>query len=105
VAYKRITLSDVKGSDPRPESVYYAYDPATGTYWAQAQFTPSSTASLDVQVSFQDGGDYGFFTRSGTGTWRIQTGAIPFNCSEVRFFPHTVLAAWSLPAGGPPADC
>ena len=105
VAYKRIMLSDIAGSGPRPGSVYYAYDPATDTYWAQAPFTPSSTASMNVQVGFQDGGEYGFFSRSGTGTWRVQTGGVPINCSEVRFFPRTVLAAWSLPAGGWPTDC
>jgi hypothetical protein len=55
-------------------------------------------------VGFQDSGEYGF-TRSGTGTWRVQAGSIPFNCSEVRFFPRTVLTTWSLPAGGWPADC
>jgi hypothetical protein len=98
-------LSDVAGSSPSPGSVYYAYDPGTGTYWALARFEPSKTASLNVQVNFQDGASYGLFTKPGTGTWRVQTGRIPLVCGEVRFFPRTVLAAWSLPTDTASVGC
>jgi len=34
VAFRQISVSDVSGT--RPNSVYYAYDQATNTYWAMA---------------------------------------------------------------------
>ena len=40
--YKGIPPSDVAGISG---SVYYAYDPATDTYWALANFVPSLRAS------------------------------------------------------------
>jgi hypothetical protein len=94
--YRGISPSDVAGT--RPGSVYYAYDPATHTYWAQADFAPSSTASVKVLVGFQDGASIGFFTRIGNGSWQVQSGGAPVVCTEVRFFPQAVLIAWSLPA-------
>lgn len=94
--YRGISPSDVAGT--RPGSVYYAYDPATRTYWAQADFAPSSTASVKVLVGFQDGASIGFFTRIGNGSWQVQPGGAPVFCTEVRFFPQAVLIAWSLPA-------
>jgi hypothetical protein len=94
--YRGISLSDVAGTIPG--SVYYAYDPATYTYWAQANFLPSSTASPKVLVGFQDGASIGFFTRIGNGSWQVQLGGAPVVCTEVRFFPRAVLIAWSLPA-------
>ena len=95
VAYRRISPSDVAGT--RPGSVHYAYDPATDTYWALANFTPSGTASLRINVGFQDGASWGFFTKVGPGPWEAQTGGEPVVCLEVRFFPPAVLTAWSLP--------
>ena len=95
VAYRRISPSDVAGT--RPGSVHYAYDPATDTYWALANFAPSGTASLRVLVGFQDGVSWGFFTKAGSGPWKAQTGGEPVVCLEVRFFPRAALTAWSLP--------
>ena len=66
-AYKDIPASDVHGL---PGSVYYAYQPATGTYWAMAKYEPTSGDSLTVQVGFQDGGSDGFFKKTGTGLGR-----------------------------------
>jgi hypothetical protein len=94
--YRGISPSDVAGTILG--SVYYAYDPATYTYWAQANFLPSSTASSKVLVGFQDGASIGFFTRIGNGRWQVQLGGAPVVCTEVRFFPQAVLVAWSLPA-------
>ena len=91
-----ISPADVAGTIPG--SVYYAYDPATHTYWAQVNFLPSSTASVKVLVGFQDGASIGFFTRIGTGSWQAQLDGVPVVCTEVRFFPRAVLIAWSLPA-------
>jgi hypothetical protein len=95
--YRGISLSNVAGT--RPGSVYYAYDPATYTYWAQANFLPSSTASFKVLVAFQDGASIGLFTRIGNGSWQVQLGGEPVVCAEVRFFPQEVLVAWSLRTG------
>ena len=90
-----IPLSDVAG--PAPGSVYYAYDPATETYWAEANFVPSRTASDKVLVGFQDGGSIGLFTRAARSAWQVQLGGEPIVCAEVPFFPPAVLMAWSLP--------
>jgi hypothetical protein len=99
VAEKGISLSDTAGTFPG--SVYYAYDPATGTYWALAHFEPSSTASLNVQVSFQDGGNFGMFRRTGAGSWQVGIAGEPPVCGELKFYPQAVLMAWSLPATAP----
>ena len=93
--YRGISLSDVAGT--RPGSVYYAYDPATHTYWAQANFLPSGTASPKVLVAFQDGASIGLFSRIGNGSWQVQLGGEPVVCTEVKFFPPAVLMAWSVP--------
>jgi hypothetical protein len=103
VAYKRISPSDVAGT--RPGSVRYAYDPATDTYWALANFAPSGTAPPRVTVGFQDGASWGFFTKVGSGPWQARVGGEPVVCLEVRFFPRAVLTAWSLPADTAGSGC
>jgi hypothetical protein len=92
----------VAGGGPTPGSVYYAYDPSTDTYWALADFAPSSAASMNVQVGFQDGGGTGMFRKAGAaGAWQAERGAFPSFCGEVTYFPAAVLTAWSIskPAG------
>jgi hypothetical protein len=90
----------------KPGSIYYAYEPATDTYWAMATFEESATALKNDPAGFQDGGNVGLFWRVGTGAWHGGLGGIPLTCAELRFFPKGVLAAWSLPTS-PPAgmDC
>jgi len=98
VAYvnlRGISLSDVAGTIPG--SVDYAYDPATDTYWAEANFLPSRTASQKVLVGFQDGASIGLFARAARSGWQVQLGGEPVVCAEVPFFPPAVLMAWSLP--------
>jgi hypothetical protein len=98
VAYvdlRGISVSDVAGTIPG--SVYFAYDPATDTYWAEATFVPSRTASSKVLVGFQDGGSIGLFVRAARSGWQVQLGGEPIVCAEVPFFPPAVLMAWSLP--------
>jgi hypothetical protein len=100
IALKGISPSDVGGTFPG--SVYYAYDPATDTYWARAEFMPSRMASLPVQVSFQDGDGVGMFKKTGAGPWQAQlVGSVPFSCNEVKFFPPAVLTAWGMPTSVP----
>jgi hypothetical protein len=95
VAYKAIPASYVSGT--APNSVYYAYDPSSQKYWALAQFVPSSTASMQTLVGFQDGGSLGMYSMPSGGSWTVQTGGFPFACGEAKFFPATVMAAWGLP--------
>jgi hypothetical protein len=101
-ALRGISLSDIGGAGPLPGSVYYAYDPGTDTHWALAAFEPSATASLKVKVNFQDGSGVGMFRKAADGPWQAQTvGSIPFVCNEVKFFPPTVLTAWSMATSAP----
>lgn len=102
VAWRRISLADIGGAGPVPGSVYYAYDPATDTYWALADFEPSSTASLDVQVGFQDGGGIAMYQKAGPGSWQVGNAGVPPFCGEVKFFPAAVLKAWLMPTAAPP---
>ena len=95
VNFRGIPLSDVAGT--RAGSIYYAYDPATDTYWAEANFLPSRTASSKVLVGFQDGASIGLFARAARNGWQVQLGGEPVVCTEVQFFPPAVLTAWSLP--------
>jgi hypothetical protein len=96
-AVRRISRSDIAGTEP--DTVHYAYDQATDTYWALAEFAPSLKAPFRVLVGFQDGVSWGFFTKVGSGPWKAQIGGEPVYCLEVRFFPRAVLTAWALPAG------
>jgi hypothetical protein len=98
-AYKGISPAYIAGT--RPGSVYDAFNPATDTYWAMATFEATATAPMNVTVNFQDGGDIGFFTKVGSGTWKVQLGGEPAECTELRFYPQAVLTAWSLPTSPP----
>jgi hypothetical protein len=86
-----------------PGSVYYAYDPATSTYWAQASFEATGKVPLNVQVSFQDGGNIGRFKRVAGGAWQVGTGGIPEVCYALAYFPQPVLATWAMPTSDPAA--
>jgi hypothetical protein len=100
VSYKQIQASDVSGTVPN--SVYYAYDPASKTYWAMASFMPSSTASQQILVGFQDGGNTGLYKMATGGSWAVSQSGVPPYCAEQRYFPQPVLAAWGMgtvPAG------
>jgi hypothetical protein len=81
-------------------SVYYAYDPATGTYWAGAAATPSSS-SEQAEASVDDNGAYGLYERVGSGSWTerdvAMTGIDGDNCTIV--IPADVLALWGWAAG------
>jgi hypothetical protein len=102
-AYKQIPSSDI--AEISPGSAHYAYDPATDTYWALANFLPSLTAPSKVLIGFQDGASIGLFTRFANGSWQVQLGGEPAVCTEVAFFPPAVLTAWSLPADTAGLEC
>jgi hypothetical protein len=95
-AYKQIPMSEMTGI--RQGSLYYAYDPSAGTYWAMADFDVSANAPQAVLVNLQDGGSTGMFKMTGGGAWQMQLGAVPPVCADGKFFPSAVLAAWALPA-------
>jgi hypothetical protein len=100
VALRQISGSDVSGT--QPNSVYYAHDQTTNTYWAMADFMPAKTAPQNVLVNFQDGGSTGLFTKIGSGPWQVRQGGIPAVCVESEFFPKSVLAAWAISTNRPP---
>jgi|SRR5271166_517125 len=83
-----------------PTETYYAYDPATSTYWAGAALVPSSS-STPAQVSVQDDGSYVVFSRSAAGAWAGHpvgaTGEPGSTCPVA--IPPAVVALWGWPAG------
>jgi hypothetical protein len=96
-------LSYENGTEPG--SVYYAYDPATDTYWAIARIQPSPTGLREEPAGWQDGGNVGLFKKVGSGPWKAGIAGIPVECGLLRFFPQRVLAAWSLPTTPPAGMC
>lgn len=74
---------------------YYAYDPATATYWAGAGLLPSPS-SLRAQVSTQDDGSYLLFRRAAGTAWTAQdvglAGIGGTKCPTS--VPSSVLALW-----------
>jgi len=103
-AIRRMPPSYVTGTNPG--GVYYAYVPATNTYWAWASFTLSAAGVQVDQTGCQDGGCIGLFKEVGTGGWQGQLGGIPAICTEVAFFPKAVLEAWSMQTSVPaPLNC
>jgi hypothetical protein len=97
VTFKGISSDEVASGGPVPGSVYYAYDPATDTYWAAASFLPVNTLTLSALEAFQQGGDIAMYQKAGDGSWQVQTGASSLTCLAPNFFPQAVLVAWSLP--------
>ncbi len=94
-----ISPADVAGTVPH--GVYYAVQPATGTYWALAAFKPS--AALLAQSSTQTGQEklaqfhdsvYAFSWQAGP-VWTLLGEFSTGNCPEV-WVPRSVLAAWGL---------
>jgi hypothetical protein len=98
---KQLAATDVSGT--APNSVYYAFDPSTMTYWAMVTFQPSSQASPQVQNRFQDGGSMGLFSMPTGGSWSVRSGSVPTSCAQVAFFPAAVLAAWNMSTTGLPS--
>ena len=79
---------------PVAGTLYYAYVPASGSYWAIAQFEPSAQATFQTKVNMQDGGNIGVFMRRAGTPWHVALGGIPFPCPGA--IPQNVLALWSI---------
>ena len=79
---------------------YYAFVPATNTYWAGAALI-ASTSSQAAQVGDQDDGAYLDFKRAGGGAWHAYSGGLPgtgsFHCMVA--IPPSVVALWGWAAG------
>jgi hypothetical protein len=98
--YEATSPSGVLGGGPLPGSVYYAYDPTTGTYWALADFELTGGMTIPIPMMFR---------KTGTGPWLYQranfspdgTQQVVPACSEIQWFPPAVLMAWSMPTAPP----
>ena len=91
-----LVATDVNG--PLPGSVYYAEFPATGTYWALAGFAPSSQATAQMSVNFQDNGSSGLFEMKPGQGWVMVAHAMgggPWPCAGQ--LDPDLMKAWSMP--------
>ena len=93
VAMRGMSAADVQGPSA---PVYYAYDPATSTYWAAGSFSPTPAAPQQVGIDLQDGGGFGLFTMRSGSAWSAQTGSVPPYCAWSTYFPPAVLQAWAI---------
>ena len=91
-----VRLSEVAG--PRHGTLYYAFDPATRTYWAIAWFDPSSHAREQAAAKFQFGLGGGVFKRTASGQWHA-TVHLRANLPCPDEVPAAVLRAWHIQAG------
>jgi hypothetical protein len=70
--YAAIARSAVAGIARR--TLHYAYDAATGTHWALAEFSPTEAASQTAAaVGFQDGGNEAVFMQPRGGSWQVKS--------------------------------
>ena len=81
-----------------PGRTYYAYDPATKTYWAGAGLVPRSDSTA-AAVSVQDNGSYNLFRRTVGGSWTAYdvglAGVGGTRCPIEP--PATILRLWAWP--------
>jgi len=95
----KVPVSDLGAPAALAGSVYYAYDPATDTYWALGVFEPTAPASNPAW--YQDGTNRGMFKKVGSAPWQVYITLNPLLCGELRFFPQTVLLTWAMPTAPP----
>jgi hypothetical protein len=96
-------VNDIPASDYTgltPGTTYYAFDPATNTYWAGASLVPSPS-SQRAQVSVQDDGSYLLFSRPANGPWKGwdvgMSGIAGATCPAM--VPASILLLWRWTAG------
>ncbi|HTW98220.1 MAG TPA: hypothetical protein VMD59_05545 [Acidimicrobiales bacterium] len=96
-AFKRLPADDFVGI----RSAYYAYDPATATYWAAAAVVPSQTA-YQAEVASQDDGGYTVFHELAHSSWVAADDGLGTNAATCANYhvsiPPAVLAVWHWPA-------
>jgi hypothetical protein len=93
VRYKGIPAQDVVGTEG---SVDYAYAPSTHLYWALTHFTPSRSAPLKVQVSFQDGANFVILVRPAGSNWSVVNFLGEPPCALNAGLPPAIERTWSL---------
>ena len=86
-----IPASEYSGLEPG--HTYYAYDPATDSYWAGAGLVGST---MRAQVSTQDDGAYMLFHRTSNGAWMTLAVGLAGGTLEACPLtpPAAVLALW-----------
>ncbi len=99
VANRGLPADQVQGT--APGSVYYSFYPPTNTYWAYAEFIPTSNASMNTQVGMQDDGCCGVFSMTAGGSWVYVTGGYGPLCNTP--VPLAVLELWGKAPTA--ADC
>ena len=97
-AYHQLPASDYVGL--RPGAIYYAFDPATNSYYAAAGLN-ASPHSVQAQVGTQDDGAYNLFLRAAsTKTWTVYDnglgGVQGTKCPLT--IPRAVLKVWNWKA-------
>ena len=95
-ARQGVRVKEVEG--PRHGTLYYAFDPATKTYWAIAWFDPSSNAREKTAAGFQFGMGAAVFKRKASGAWHA-TVHVRANLPCPGDVPAAVLRAWRIDAG------
>jgi hypothetical protein len=98
-SYNNVPASDYSGLEPG--LTYYAYDPASDTYWAGAGLVG---ATYRAQVSTQDDGSYMIFHHTGNGTWVVKAVGMAGGSLEAcpsGTPPAAIVAVW----GWPPGSC
>jgi hypothetical protein len=81
-----------------PGTLYYAFDPATSTYWASASFSATAAASRTAAfIGFQDGGNSAVFMRLSSRPWVVKSVG-PCKAG----LPGAVAATWGLTQGPNP---
>jgi hypothetical protein len=83
---------------------YYAFDPATNTYWAGARLVPGLSSDPSnptrAQVASQDDGSYYLFSRPKGGGWTaVADGNVGPNTPCPVTVPSAVVKVWGWPAG------
>jgi len=93
-AYHQLPTSDYTGLDPG--TTYYAFDPATKTFYAAAGLAPSPH-SLKAQIGAQDDGGYNLFTRvARANNWTAYNDGLGAAQGSIcpLSIPASVLAVW-----------
>jgi hypothetical protein len=102
IHFNGISARDVAGTIPG--SVYYAYLPSTHAYWALARFKPSLSASLQVQVGFQDNGNFAILAQPAGANWSVVNVVGEPPCRVDAGLPVALERLWNLsdsPGCGP----
>lgn len=94
-ALNNLPTADYRGLDAG--LAYYAYIPATRTYWAGARLDAKPT-SLRAEIAGEDAGGYLLFWRRTGGPWHAFLDGGPFKADKVACpVPPSLDRAWGWP--------